>query len=128
MNVKLQGRIDAEQLSCLLADSDIYVHVSHIENSPNSVCEAMLVGMPVIASYSGGTGSMLENEKEGILVQDGDPYVYAGAIVHLFQHFDFAKQLGKSARVKAVERHDPQRIANQLLDAYHNIMQDFKEL
>ena len=128
VNIKLLGRIDAEQLSSLLADSDVYVHVSHIENSPNSVCEAMLVGIPIVASFAGGTASLLKTKEDGILVQDGDPYVYAGAIIHLFQHFDFAKQMGQSARVKAIERHDPQRIANQLLDAYHDIMQDFKGL
>lgn len=127
VNVKLLGRIDADQLSDLLIDSDIYVHVSHIENSPNSVCEAMLVGMPIVASFAGGTASLLTTKKDGILVQDGDPYVYAGAIVHLYQNFELAKQLGKSARLKAMVRHNPVRIANQLLDAYHQILKDFNE-
>lgn len=126
VNVKLLGRIDAEELADLLVDSDVYVHVSHIENSPNSVCEAMLVGMPIVASYAGGTASLLKTKEDGILVQDGDPYVYAGAIVHLFEHFNYAKQLGESSRVKAMERHNPERIGSQLVNAYHNIMQDFK--
>lgn len=126
VNVKLLGRIDAEELADLLIDSDVYVHVSHIENSPNSVCEAMLVGMPIVASFAGGTASLLKTKEDGILVQDGDPYVYAGAIVHLFEHFDYAKQLGESSRVKAMERHNPERIGNQLVNAYYNIMQDFK--
>lgn len=125
VNVKLLGRIDAEQLSCLLADSDIYVHVSHIENSPNSVCEAMLIGMPIIASFAGGTASLLTTKNDGLLVQDGDPYVYAGAIVYLLKHFDYAKQLGLSARAKAMERHNPERIGNQLLDAYYKVLRDF---
>ena len=127
VNVKLLGRIDAEQLSCLLADSDIYVHVSHIENSPNSVCEAMLIGMPIIASFAGGTASLLTTKKEGILVQDGDPYVYAGAISYLYHHFDIAKYYGENARRRAQERHNPERIGKQLLDAYANMSKDFEE-
>lgn len=127
VNVKLLGRIDAEQLSCLLADSDIYVHVSHIENSPNSVCEAMLIGMPIIASFAGGTASLLTTKKEGILVQDGDPYVYAGAISYLYHHFDIAKSYGENARRRAQERHNPERIGKQLLDAYANMSKDFEE-
>lgn len=127
VNVKLLGRIDAEQLSCLLADSDIYVHVSHIENSPNSVCEAMLIGMPIIASFAGGTSSLLTTKKEGILVQDGDPYVYAGAISYLYHHFDIAKYYGENARRRAQERHNPERIGKQLLDAYANMSKDFEE-
>lgn len=127
VNVRLLGRIDAEQLSCLLADSDIYVHVSHIENSPNSVCEAMLIGMPIIASFAGGTASLLTTKKEGILVQDGDPYVYAGAISYLYHHFDIAKYYGENARRRAQERHNPERIGKQLLDAYANMSKDFEE-
>lgn len=127
VNVKLLGRIDAEQLSCLLADSDIYVHVSHIENSPNSVCESMLIGMPIIASFAGGTASLLTTKKEGILVQDGDPYVYAGAISYLYHHFDIAKYYGENALRRAQERHNPERIGKQLLDAYANMSKDFEE-
>lgn len=127
VNVKLLGRIDAEQLSCLLADSDTYVHVSHIENSPNSVCEAMLIGMPIIASFAGGTASLLTTKKEGILVQDGDPYVYAGAISYLYHHFDIAKYYGENARRRAQERHNPERIGKQLLDAYADMSKDFEE-
>lgn len=127
VNIKLLGRIDAEQLAKVLVESDIYVHVSHIENSPNSVCEAMLIGMPVIASFAGGTASLLTTKKDGILVQDGDPYVYAGTIVYLFNHFDLAKQFGESARKKALVRHNPERIGKQLIEGYHRILNDFKD-
>ena len=128
VNIKLMGRLDADRLAATLVGSDVYVHVSHIENSPNSVCEAMLLGMPVIASYSGGTGSMLENEKEGILVQDGDPYVYAGAIIDVYSHFDKAKFYGDNARKRAIVRHDPVRISNELIKNYHSIIEHKKQV
>lgn len=121
-NIVLHGRIDADELSSLLTESDIYVHVSHIENSPNSVCEAMMIGMPVIASYAGGTGSMLKNEKEGLLVQDGDPYAYAGALIRLYKDFGYAKTLGQSARETALVRHDAKRVVAQLINAYQDIL------
>lgn len=126
VNIAFKGRIDAGELSSLLENSDVYVHVSHIENSPNSVCEAMLVGMPVIASFSGGTGTLLDNEREGILIQDGDPYAYAGAIVKIHSHFDMAQKLGDCARLKAINRHNPNRISHQLFKAYQEIIVDFK--
>ena len=102
----------------------MYVHMSHIENSPNSVCEAMILGIPVIASFTGGTASMLENGKEGLLLQDGDPYVYAGAIVDYYLHFDKAMSYGEKARQRALARHNPKRIVGQLLDAYNNVLSD----
>lgn len=124
VNVKLLGVLDAESLSDELVDSDIYIHMSHIENSPNSVCEAMMLGMPVIASFTGGTASMLENGKEGLLLQDGDPYVYAGAIVDYYLHFDKVKAYGEKARQRALARHNPARIGKQLLDAYKIILSE----
>ena len=123
-NIVFHGRIDAETLSELLCKSDIYVHVSHIENSPNSVCEAMMVGMPVIASYAGGTASLLEHEKEGILCQDGDPYVLAGAIIDFKQHPDKALQYASAARKRAMSRHDKESIVKELLDGYAKILED----
>lgn len=120
--VRLLGLQDADTLSVLLASSDIYCHVSHIENSPNSVCEAMLVGMPVIASYAGGTASLLEHKKEGLLVQDGDPYVLAGSIVELHDDFERAKGYGQAARLHALDRHNPQNVSKELLAAYHDII------
>lgn len=127
VNVVFKGRVDADDLSLLLSESDVYVHVSHIENSPNSVCEAMLVGMPVIASYAGGTGTLLENGEEGILVQDGDPYVYAGAIIELHNRFDLAKTFGERAFTRAMKRHNPQRIVSQLLGTYKEIEREFRK-
>lgn len=126
VNVKLMGALDAERLSDELVTSDMYVHVSHIENSPNSVCEAMMLGVPVIASFTGGTASMLEHGKEGFLLQDGDPYVYAGAIVDYYLHFDKVKTYGEKARQRALARHNPNRIGGQLLNAYKMILSNKK--
>lgn len=122
LNIVLMGRVGAEKLSETLEESDIYVHVSHIENSPNSVCEAMLVGMPIVASFAGGTATLVENGKEGVLVQDGDPYVLAGAITELVQDYEKAKAMGAEARKKAHERHDGKNIVAEVMGAYREIL------
>ena len=121
-NVKFLGRLDAKGIAKVLLDSDIYCHVSHIENSPNSVCEAMILGMPIIASNVGGTQSLLENKLEGLLYQDGDPYVLAANIVYLVSHFNEAKQMGYNARKRALYRHDASRVVRELTSAYNNIL------
>lgn len=125
VNIKFYGRIDAGKLSDLLCSSDFYVHVSHIENSPNSVCEAMLLGMPVIATFTGGTASLLQDQKEGILYQDGDPYVLSGAIINLCKNPQYAINLGASAYKIAHYRHDKERVVKELLDGYKSIINDF---
>lgn len=126
-NVELCGRMTSEQMVSLMQKCDIYCHVSHIENSPNSVCEAMLLGMPVIATYAGGTPSMLENQKEGMLVQDGEPYSLAATVNWLYGNFSKAQAMGKNARTRALLRHDAGRIGDELVNTYSYIINDIKQ-
>lgn len=120
--IKFHGRIDAKSLSELLVSSDIYIHVSHIENSPNSVCEAMLLGMPVIATFAGGTASLIENGKEGLLYQDGDPYVLSGMISDLSKNYERARLYGINARERALKRHEKNSVVDELLATYKNVL------
>lgn len=122
LHIDLVGSKSETELVEILLGSDIYCQVSHIENSPNSVCEAMLIGIPIIASFSGGTDSMLENGKEGILVQDGDPYSYAGAIKEVVADYERAIRLGSAASERARIRHDGNTIILDLLKTYKEIM------
>lgn len=126
VNIHFMGRCTAEQMVEILINADVYCHVSHIENSPNSVCEAMLLGMPVIATSTGGTQSLLTDGVEGFLIQDGDPYTCAGTIVKIQQNKESAKTMGENARKRALERHEPKKIGNTLIKIYCKIMEDFK--
>jgi glycosyltransferase involved in cell wall biosynthesis len=122
LHLQLLGSKGEKEIAQLLAEADVYCQVSHIENSPNSLCEALLMGMPVVASYAGGTASLLENGKEGVLVQDGDPYSLAGAITEVAGTFHQSKQYGEQARRRSLDRHDPGNITNDLVSIYHEII------
>ena len=122
-HISFCGRLDADNMTDVLLDSDIYCHVSHIENSPNSVCEAMMLGLPVIATNAGGTSSLLDDGKDGLLYQDGDPYILAGRIAMLASDFALATRLGQTARRRALKRHDPQNVTNELMSAYRQIIE-----
>ena len=45
--------IDSEQVAQELSSSRVYIHPAIIDNSPNSLCEAQIVGCPVIAANVG---------------------------------------------------------------------------
>ena len=57
---------------------------STIENSPNSVGEAMLLGCPVVSSCVGGVPDMLEHGREGFLYQASVPYMLAWYVKRVF--------------------------------------------
>jgi len=116
------GRRTAEEMVEILCGADVFCHVSHIDNSPNSVCEAMLLGMPVIASSVGGTVDLLSDGEEGLLVQDGDAYSLAGALCEVHDDFATACSMGRNARKRALERHSPEKVCSELLAAYNGMM------
>ena len=122
LNIKFLGRQNATQICKVLQNADLYCQTSHIENSSNSTCEAMVLGMPIIASYAGGTSSLITHHKTGGLVQDGDPYALGGAILELSQSFKKAKEMGDEARKFASENFSSQHVTNELLKAYHDIL------
>jgi glycosyltransferase involved in cell wall biosynthesis len=121
-NIELLGHLQENELLNELLKADLFVHPSHIDNSPNSVCEAMLLGMPLIATFAGGIPSIIKDKEEGILVQDGDPYAMAGGIMELIKDRTYAKSLGTKAREKAIIRHNPEKILKEILHIYSSII------
>jgi glycosyltransferase involved in cell wall biosynthesis len=118
----LLGKLDVDELINNLKGAHIYIMASHIENSPNNLCEAMFLGMPCIATFAGGTGSLLNDGEEGILIQDGDPWAMAGAVVELMNDLKKALTFGKNARKRALLRHDKEIVSEQYVLVYRNIL------
>lgn len=120
----LKGSLNDKSLIESLLNANIFVMSSHIENSPNSLCEAMILGMPCVSTFTGGTGTLLKDGEEGILIQDGDPWAMAGAILELYTDPELAIKYGKMARENAVIRHNINNIVNDLLKTYDHIVND----
>lgn len=123
IHISLLGQLTEKELAGSMTGADIYVQVSHIENSPNSICEAMLLGMPIIASFAGGTSALLKDKETGILVQDGDPFALAGALIEMTRTPENAMAMAEKAYCVAHKRHNKQDIASQLLADYQRIIQ-----
>ena len=118
----LMGALNEKSLIESLLHADIFIMASHIENSPNSLCEAMLLGMPCISTFAGGAGSLLKDGEDGILVQDGDPWAMAGAILELANNKEKAIQYGTTARESALKRHDKNKIVAELIATYNDVI------
>lgn len=113
--------LSAEEVAAELERAEVFVLPSFCENSPNSLGEAQLIGTPAIATYVGGTPSILRDGIDGRLVQAGDSAILAGAIDDYFLHPDLARTYACEARALAVMRHSPAFNAQDTMRAYEAI-------
>jgi len=125
--VELIGYLDENQMVAQMLQSHVFCNSSLVENSPNSLCEAQLLGMPCLGSYVGGIPSLIDEGKTGLLFPSTDPVVLADAISRIFSDDDLAESLGKNARQVAMRRHDPEVVVSQLTAAYRDIVQIYSE-
>lgn len=116
------GAINENILVTQMLGANMYVMPSHIENAGNALSEAMLLGMPCIAAFSGGTATTITDGIEGIMVQDGEPWALAGAILEIYKNPIQAKEYGTRARTKGILRHSKEKIVSELLDIYSDII------
>jgi len=112
------GERSATEVAAMLSMCSVAVCASRLENSSNSVCEAMLVGAPVVASRAGGIPSLLTHEEDGLLFEVGDDQALAGAALAVLDDDHLARRLGARARITASARHDPSSVAKRLLEVY----------
>jgi len=121
-NVVELGALNAKEIATELVRSHIFVSPSFIDNSPNALCEAQLVGMPVISTYTGGVPSLVEDGKTGLFFPTGDSPTLAAKLREVFENDDFARQLGSQARETTQQRHAPDRVVSALIQAYEDVL------
>lgn len=117
-SVQFLGYLSAEGIVKEQLSANIYVMPSYLENSSNGLCEAMVLGMPIIASYSGGTPSLVIDGQSGLLFPKGDAAVLAMNIKHIFDDRQLAVKLADEAYKDAHQRHEPQKVFKTYLDIY----------
>ena len=97
---------------------NVFVCPSSIENSPNSLGEAQILGVPCIASYVGGIPDMMRGDEEHLYrYEDVDALAYK--IVSLFEQNGFLNT--EPMRQKALLRHDAETNLNTLMNIYKSI-------
>ena len=120
-SVTFTGFLNEEQMCERYLKSHVFVSPSSIENSPNSVCEAMILGMPVVSSLVGGVANLIEHGMNGYYYQSDAPYMLAYYVEKIFENDKRAGGIGTNARNCALERHDPETIVDELLQIYNAI-------
>lgn len=120
-NVEFLGPQNELQMKEHMLKSNVFVSASSIENSPNSLGEAMLLGMPCISSDVGGVSDLMRHNEEGYIYPADASEMLAYYIMKVFEDRETAEKCGKKARIHAMDTHNPQQNWNDLWRIYSGL-------
>lgn len=115
-HIEFLGPLNAEQMKLAYLNSNVFVCPSSIENSPNSLGEAQMLGVPHVASYVGGVADMMVGNEEN-LYRFEEINMLAEKVCRVFVKKESQIDLSKVA----LQRHSQRDNAQQLLEIYYNI-------
>lgn len=125
--VIMTGALGADEMKERFLKSSVFVCPSVLENSPNTVGEAMLLGVPVAASDTGGIPDMITDGRDGLLFRTGDAKALTKVIARLWDEekdregHTLAQRLSGQAARRAFIVHDGERNYMRLLEIYREI-------
>lgn len=129
-HVAFLGKLTAEQMRDRYLASSLYVCCSALENSPNSLGEAMLLGMPCVSADVGGIPSIFTGGVDGILYkgfsEDGELEAVSGRLAEaVLEMWDNPQKWGEycaNARRHALVTHDRNKNYQKLVEIYGKVL------
>jgi len=121
-HVIFTGSLNESEMAARCAKSNIYILPSNFENSSNSLCEAMIMGVPSIATNVGGISDLLSSGIDGFLYPFDEPYMLAYRIIQLFSNKELRCSMSENARKRALQRHDRVENGRVMMEIYKTIV------
>jgi glycosyltransferase involved in cell wall biosynthesis len=121
-HIQLLGRIAPAAIRKELSEAQVFVLPSYQENAPMAIAEAMAAGVPVIASRRCGMPFMIDEGRNGFLVEPDDAITLAEKIVLLLTDRDLNSAFGIHAHREAVKRYHPESVADRTVSYYESIL------
>lgn len=120
-NIIFTGPLTAEQMKDKMLRSNVFVLPSSIENSPNSLGEAMLLGVPCIASDVGGVVDMITPGVEGYVYPFDEYYKLAYYLIDVFSKEERIRDMSEAASERAKITHDTYVNSREMLSIYTEV-------
>lgn len=121
-HIKFVGRLQSDKMCARFLKTHVFLCPSAIENSPNSVGEAMLLGVPVVCANVGGVHNLVNDGKDGFLYPKDKTKCMKDCILRIFEDDKLAMSLSSNAKTHALKTHDPETNYRCLLDMYREIV------
>lgn len=121
--VNFLGALERPEVVKIMRESDVFVLPSRKETFGVVYVEAMMIGLPVIATPCGGPEEYV-NDTNGVLVPIDNVEELAKAIVYMDENHD--KYDGKSISEEVNKIFSPETIASQITDIFEQVLNNYK--
>ncbi len=123
-NIVWLGNMTQENLAQEYTKRRVFVMPSAIENHSSSLKEAMIVGMPCIATYVGGIPEYVNHGENGLLYRFEEYAVLAEYIRNIFEDDELSKRLSENARKDIINLHSGNTLFDRIVGIYKEILND----
>lgn len=119
--VCFEGWVSGLKKQELLLDADVFILPSYNEGLPISILEAMSYSLPIISTSVGGIPEIVEDDKNGFLIEPGNIQQMSSAIFKLLNDESLRKSMGYES-YKRVLNHLPENVEKDLLCLYNKLI------
>lgn len=123
--IRFPGRLSRAEIASELRKSTVSLNPSLVDNTPNSVLEALASGVPVVSTNVGGVTHIVRHGESALLVEAGDASAMALAMLRLSQEPGLAARLAR-AGLREIDRYAWKNVAPLLADVYRQTNVRFK--
>jgi glycosyltransferase involved in cell wall biosynthesis len=128
----LQGRITMtgyrQDIERILAATDVVALTSdRFEGVPQSLSQAMAMGLPVVAAPVGSIAELVLNNETGLMATCGDAASFADAIGRLLDDPALRRRIGEAARRHILQSYTDDIMIDRTIAFYDQLLQRRKE-
>ena len=118
IEIKWLGELGSREISQAASAADVFLSGSIAESAGMTIIEGAAMGIPSLALANGGTSSLIENEKTGILCRDSASLV--SSLLELIADSKRLSELGAAAQIYA-ENHRAEKVATRYIELYSSM-------
>lgn len=126
-HVSFLGPQSEKQVVQNLLNANVFLSASLIENSPNSLGEAMIVGTPVVSSDVGGVKDFVKHGENGYIYPVDEPYMIPYYVSKIFDSQELAESFSNASRESVSKAYSSIANGEVIVNSYRKIFENTYE-